>query len=295
VRAVVVHEAGGPEVLRLEEVPDPQPGAGELLVRVEAIGVNHVDLSRRGGGTDTFPTILGYDAAGRREDTGERVLVTSTPGTYAELVVAKAENVFAIPDSLDLAAAAALGVPYKTAWWALVDLGGLKEGETLLVQGASTATGQASVDIGRSLGAKVYATSRPEKLDRVRALGAEPLAYGDPKVRELEADVVFDPVGADTFADSVEALAREGTLVTPGAVGNPIVSFNLWTLMGKRARIQGIGSAQASRETMERLITLAGEGKLKPVIDRELPLEQAADAHRAIEARETFGKVILRP
>ncbi len=295
VRAVVVHEAGGPEVLRLVEVPDPQAGEGELLVRVEAVGINHVDLTQRAGGADTFPTILGYDAAGRREDTGERVLVTGTPGTYAELVVAKEENVFGIPDSLDTAAAAALGVPYTTAWWSLVDLGGLKEGDTLLVQGASTATGQASVDVGRSLGAKVYATSRPEKLDKVRALGAQPLAYGDPKVRELEANVVFEPIGADTFADSVEALAREGTLVTPGAVGNPIVSFNLWTLEGRRARIQGAGSAQAGRETMERLISLAGEGKLKPVIDRELPLEQAADAHRAIEAREIFGKVILRP
>jgi NADPH2:quinone reductase len=290
-----VHEAGGPEVLRLEEVPDPQPGEGEVLVRVEAVGINHIDLSSRAGGANTFPVILGYDAAGRREDTGERVLVTSTPATYAELVVAKAENVFAIPDSLGSAAAAALGVPYKTAWWSLVDMGGLKAGDTLLVQGASTATGQASVDVGRSLGATVYATARPEKLDHVRALGAEPLAYGDPKVPELNANVVFDPGGADTFADSVEALAPEGTLVTPGAVGDPIVSFNVWSLLGKRARIQGIGSVQASRETMERLISLAGEGKLKPVIDRELPLAQAAEAHRAIAARETFGKIILRP
>jgi NADPH:quinone reductase len=295
VRAVVVHEAGGPEVLRLEEMPDPQPAEGEVLVRVEAVGINHIDLVNRAGAAGSYPTILGYDAAGRREDTGERVLVTGTPGTYAELVAAKQENVFAIPDSLDVAAAAALGVPYTVACWSLVDMGGLKEGDTLLVQGASTATGQASVDVGRSLGAKVYATSRPEKLDQVRALGAEPLAYGDPKVRELEANVVFDPVGADTFADSVEALAREGTLVTPGAVGSPLVSFNLWALEGKRARIQGVGAAQASRETMEGLIALAAEGKLKPVIDRELPLGQAAEAHRAIEARETFGKVILRP
>ncbi len=293
-RAVVLHEAGGPEVLRLEEVSDPQPGEGELLIRVEAVGINHVDLTRRASAA-AFPMILGYDAAGRREDTGERVLATGTPGTYAELVAAKEQNVFAIPDSLDTAAAAAMGVPYTTAWSSLVELAGVKEGDTLLVQGASTATGQASVDIGRSLGAKVYATSRPEKLDKVRSLGAEPLAYGDPKVRELEANVVFEPIGADTFADSVEALAQEGTLVTPGAVGNPMVSFNLWTLEGRRARIQGVGSAHASRETMERLISLAGEGKLKPVIDRELPLEQAADAHRAIEARETFGKVILRP
>src|SRR2546425_2078641 len=123
-------------------MPDPQPGEGKLLVRVEAVGVNHADLSQRAGGASAFPAILGYDAAGRREDTGERVLVTSTPGTYAELVAAKAENVFAIPDSLETAAAAALGVPYKIAWWSVVELGRLKEGDTLLVQGASTGTGQ---------------------------------------------------------------------------------------------------------------------------------------------------------
>jgi hypothetical protein len=100
VRAVVLREAGGPEVLRVEEVPDPLLGEGEVLVRVEAVGINHVDLTRRAGGADTVPLILGYDAAGRREDGGERVLVTGTPGTYAELVAAKEENVFAIPDSL---------------------------------------------------------------------------------------------------------------------------------------------------------------------------------------------------
>jgi NADPH:quinone reductase-like Zn-dependent oxidoreductase len=294
-RAIVVREAGGPEVLRAEEVPDPRPVEGEVLVRVEAIGVNHIDLAGRAGAAGSLPAILGSDAAGRREDTGERVLVTSTDGTYAELVVAKEENVFAIPDSLGTAVGAALGAPYMTAWWSIVDLGGLKERDTLLVQGAPAATGQASVDIGGALGAKVYATAPAGKLDAVRALGAEALAYGDPKVRQVEANVVFDPIGAETFADSVEALAPQGTLVTPGAVGNPTVSFNLWTLMGKRARIQGIGPHPVVRATMERLISLAAEGRLKPVIDRELPLEQAADAHRAIEARETFGKVILRP
>jgi NADPH:quinone reductase-like Zn-dependent oxidoreductase len=171
--------------------------------------------SRSAGGADTFPTILGYDGAGRREDTSERVLVTNTPATYAELVEAKEENTFTTPNSLETAAAAAMGVPYKTAWRALVDMGGLKEGDTLLVQGASTATGQASVDIGRLLGAKVHATARADKLDKVRALGAEALEYGDPKVRELDANVVFDPIGADTLSDSVEALAPEGALVTP--------------------------------------------------------------------------------
>jgi len=294
-RAIVVHEPGGPEVLRAEDLPDPLPGEGEVVVRVEAVGVNHIDLANRAGGAGSFPAVLGSDAAGRREDTGERVLVTHADGTYADRVVAQEENVFAIPDSLGAAAGAALGTPYLTAWWSIVDLGGLKERQTLLVQGAPTATGQASVDIGRALGAKVYATAPGERLDAVRGLGAEAISYGDPEVREIGADVVFDPIGADTFADSVEALGQQGTLVTPGAVGNPVVSFNLWTLMGKRARIQGIGPHPLVRETMEQLISLAADGKLKPVIDRELPLDEAAGAHRAIEARETFGKVILRP
>jgi NADPH2:quinone reductase len=294
-QAVVIRETGGPEVLRYEESPDPRPADGEVLVRVEAAGVNHYDLNRRAGAATELPAILGGDGAGRREDTGERVLVTNAPGTYAELVAVAAENVYAIPDSLGTAEAAALGVPYRTAWWSVVELGGLEEGDTLLVQAGSSATGQASIDIGRALGAVVYATASSGKLERIRELGAEPLEYGDPRIRELAADVVFDPVGADTFSDSVEALGREATLVTPGALGNPIVSFNLWTLVGRKARIQGIGSAPAPRETIERLISLAAEGKLRPVVDRELPLEQAAEAHRAIEARETFGKVILRP
>ncbi len=294
-RAVVVQEAGGPEVLRVEEVSDPQPGDGEVLVRVEAIGVNHIDLSMRSGASGMPPKILAFDAAGARADTGERVLVTATPGTYAELVVAKEANVYPIPDSLDAVAAAALGVPYSTSWGSVVEVGGLKEGDTLLVQGASTATGQAAVDIGRVLGEKVVATSRPEKLDKVRALGAEALPYGDPKLKDVCANVVFDPVGADTFEDSIEALAQGGIVVTPGAVSSPVVSVNLWSLIIKGLRIQGKGAAGSSRETIERIIELAGEGKLKPVIDRELPLDQAADAHRAIEARETFGKVILRP
>jgi NADPH:quinone reductase-like Zn-dependent oxidoreductase len=294
VKAVVARGKGGPEVLELDEVPDPQPGEDELLVRVEAAGINHIDLTWRAGGGIELPAILGLDAGGRLEATGERVLVTGSRGTYAELVAAKRDRIFPIPDELDAAAAAALGVPYKTAWWSLVDMGGLKEGHTLLVQGAATATGQACVDVGRVIGARVYATTRKEKFDKVHELEAEPLEYGDPRLRELKANVVFDPVGAETFADSVDALGREGVLVTPGAVGGAVVSFNLWTLLGKRGRIQGIGAAQASRQTMEVLIGMAASGKIRPVIDRELPLEQAAEAHRAIEARETFGNVILR-
>lgn len=294
-RAVVLHQTGGPEVLELEQVADPESGGGEVVVRIEAAGVNHYDLNQRAGAASSLPLILGVDAAGQRTDTGARVLVTGAPGCYAELVAAAEESVWPIPDSLDAAPAAAIGVPYRTAWWAIVDIARLERGDTLLVQAGSSATGQACIDIGRSLGARVYATASGPKLDRLRDLGAEALAYDDHRLSEVAADVVFDPVGADTFSRSVEALAPDGRLVTPGAVGNPQVSFNLWTLLGKRGRIIGIGSAPAQRETIERLIELAGRGELRPVIDRELPLEQAAEAHRAIEARETFGKVILRP
>jgi NADPH:quinone reductase-like Zn-dependent oxidoreductase len=295
VHAVVIHEAGGPEVLRYDEAPDPEPGEGEVLVRIEAAGVNHYDLNHRAGMASESPLIPGSDGGGRREDTGERVLVTRAGGTYAELVAVAEGKIWSIPESVSASAAAALGVPYTTAWWALVDLGELKEGDTLLVQAGSSGTGQATIDVGRSLGAKVYATASESKRDRLREQGAEPLAYDDPKLAELEADVVFDPVGGEVFARSVDALGHEGRLVTPGAVDSPQVSFNLWSLVGKRARIQGLGSVPAERETVERIIEMTSKGDLKPVIDRELPLAQAAEAHRAIEARETFGKVILKP
>ena len=296
-RAIVIHEAGGPDVLKLEEVPDPAPN-GKVLVRVEAAGVNHFDISQRmapemSGAKPPFTP--GVDAAGTRTDTGERVLVSGASGSYAELVAAAPENVRPIPDSLEVDRAAALGVTYKTAWAALSD-GQLQSGEVLLVQAGSSGTGQAAIDIGRYLGAKVYATAGSGKHDRLRELGAEPLAYDDERISELSADVVFDPVAGDVLERSLAALAPGGRLVTCGALDDPMVTVNLWTLIGKRARIIGTGGSVVTPEQLDHLIELVADGKLSgPVIDRELPLEQAAEAHRLIENRETFGKVVLRP
>lgn len=293
-RAIVVRETGGPEVLRLEDVPDPQPGPGEVVVRVEAAGVNHYDLNQRAGGARTLPYVPGSDAGGRLES-GEPVLVSGGKGCYAELAVAREQNVWSLPDGVSMETAAALGVPYRTAWWAVVELGELASGERLLVQAGSSGTGQAAIQIGLALGAEVYATSSSSKHERVRELGAEPLAYDDDRLAGLEANVVFDPVGGEGFARSVDALARDGRVVTPGAVASPTVSFDVWSLVGKGARIIGTGSAPAPRETLDRLIELAGQGRLDPIVDRRLPLEDAAEAHRLIEARETFGKVVLVP
>jgi NADPH:quinone reductase-like Zn-dependent oxidoreductase len=297
-RAIVVHEAGGPDVLKLEEVPDPAASNGHVLVKVEAAAVNHFDLTQRvapemSGATPPFTP--GVDAAGTRVDTGERVLVTGAPGAYAELLAAPAENVRPVPDSLDSARAAVLGVAYKTAWAALAD-GELKAGETLLVQAGSSGTGQAAIDIGRYLGATVYATASPSKHDRLRELGAEPLAYDDERISGLEAEVVFDPVLGEGVERSLAALAPGGRLVTCGALDSPMVSINMWTVVGKRLRIIGTGGGSVAPEQLDELIELVAKGALRgPVIDRELPLEQAAEAHRLIENRQTFGKVVLRP
>jgi NADPH:quinone reductase len=291
-----MHETGGPEVLRYEEVPDPQPGEDEVLVKIEAAGVNHYDINLRAGMADELPLILGGDGAGRREDTGERVLLAGARlGTYAELAAAKPENLWPIPDELEATTAATLGTPYRAAWASLVVTAELQAGETLLVQAGSSGTGQACIDLGKAIGATVYATASESKLDKLREIGAEPLGYEDERIGELGADVVYDPVGGDTFARSLSALAPGGRLVTPGALGSSQVSFDLWTLVGKRARIAGIAGQAAPREALEEIIERAAKGDLKPVIDRVLPLEQAAEAHRAIEARETFGKVVLTP
>lgn len=292
--AIVIHEGGGPEVLRYEEVPDPEPAEGQVLVKVEAAAVNHYDLNVRANPGGSLPMIPGVDAAGTRLDIGRRVLVSGQMGAYAELIAAPQELARPIPGSLDFAPAAALGVGYKTAWAALED-GGLERGHTLLVQAGSSGTGQAAIDIGRELGATVYATASPGKEERLRELGAEPLAYDDPRLSELGADLVFDPVGGEVFERSLAALGPGGRLVTPGALGNPVVSLNLWTVIGKSARIIGSGAARTTTEQLDRLIDLAGKGELHPVVDRELPLSEAAEAHRLIEAREVFGKIILRP
>jgi NADPH:quinone reductase-like Zn-dependent oxidoreductase len=243
----------------------------------------------------TLPFTPGLDAAGTRVDTGERVLVTGAPGSYAELLAAPAENVRSIPDSVDFARAAGLGVAYKTAWAALEDAG-LKAGEKLLVQAGSSGTGQAAIDIGRHLGAEVYATASSSKHDHLRELGAEPLAYDDERLPDLHADAVFDPVLGERLEQSLAALAPGGRLVTCGALDSPMVSVNMWTVVGNRLRIIGTGGASVTPEQLDQLIELVGKGALRgPVIDRELPLEQAAEAHRLIENRETFGKVVLRP
>lgn len=283
-------------MIRIDDVPEPTAEDGQVLVRVEAAGVNRFDVNQRKGGASSFPLVLGNpgDAAGTRLDNGERVVLASGKGTYAELTVAAEENVFALPEGIDSGVAASLPTPYRVAWQGVVGRGELAAGKTLLVQGGASSTGQAAIDIGRSLGASVYATASDDKHDRIRELGAEPLAYDDPRVSELEADVVWEPLGARTFERSVAALGRGGRVVTPGAVGEPTISFSVWALVGKQGGIEGIAGQAAPREAVAELLAALARGDLHPWVERELPLDQAAEAHRLIEAGEVTGRVILR-
>jgi NADPH2:quinone reductase len=296
VRAAVIHELGGPEVLHVEEVPDPVPVDGQVLVRIEAAGINRYDLNLRAWQASSLPMIVGVDASGVREDTGERVLVTGVFGCYAELVAAPATNVWPIPDELPTAVAAAIGMPYRTAAWALGDIAELKQGETLLVQGGSSSTGQACIDIGRRLGARVYATGKSEALGEFcEQLGATAYEYDDERLDDLEADVIFDPVGGEGFGRTVERLAHGGRLVTPGALDEPNLTFNAWTLVHKKGQILGTGSTPSKREAVAEIIDRVASGELHPTLAREFPLEDVAAAHRLIETRSVFGRVVLRP
>ena len=168
--------------------------------------------------------------------------------------------------------------------------------QRVCVQAGSSGTGQAAIDIGRQIGAEVYSTAGSSKLDHLRELGAEPLAYGDERIPGLEVDVVFDPVLGEGVEAGLNALVPGGRLVTCGALDTPMVSLNMWTVVGKRLRIIGSGGGSVMPDQVDHLIELVAKGELRgPVIDRELPLGHAAEAHRLIENRETFGKVLLKP
>jgi NADPH:quinone reductase-like Zn-dependent oxidoreductase len=293
-RAIVVQRTGPPEVLTLEEVPDPTPGDREALIRVNVAGINRYDVLRRAGVyPGPTPFIPGADAVGIRADTGERVLITGVGGCYAELVTCPIEKIWALPESIDDMTAVALGVPYRTAWSAIVDAGKLERGQVLLVQAGGSATGQAAIDIGVHLGARVYATGSRPKLDRIGSLGAQALPYNDPELAEIGAHVVFEPLGAETLASSVSALAKNGVVVVTGSLTGTQGTFDIPTLLRTGGRIQA-ASATDNPETMDHILELAARGKLRPAIDRELPLEDAAAAHQALEQRENFGKLILR-
>lgn len=330
-------------MLSYEDFPTPEPGAGEVLIRVRACALNHLDVfTRRGdqGRRVKLPHILGVETAGEVAVLGESVTdlhvgdrVVSGPGIwcgqcefcrtgqenmcaerlivgvdvhggYAEYIKLPAYALGLLPASVSFEQGAAILVALGTAWHMLVDRAELQPGETLLVLAAGSGVGTAAVQVGKYLGAQVIATaSSDDKLAHALDLGAdETINYAkQPRfaraVRKLTdgrgVDVVFEHVGTHTWKDSVAALAIGGRLVTCGSTTGRWGETDLWSLFAKQATI--LGSFSSTQANFRTVLQLVGEQKFKPVLDSVLPLSAAAEAHRRLEARQVFGKIVLRP
>jgi NADPH:quinone reductase-like Zn-dependent oxidoreductase len=317
VKAVRIHEDGGPEVLRYEDAPDPEPGPGEVLVRLRAASLNHLDLwVRKGLPSVPKPRILGADGAGVREDTGEEVVINPglehgdritvvgehRDGTHAELVSVPETNVYPLPDGLSFEEAAAFPLVFETAYRLLVTKAELREGEWVLLWGIGSGVGSAGLAIAKALGARALVTSSSdEKLDRARELGADAAvnhATGDVRAAVAEAtggagvDVVLEHVGEATWQTSLQAARPGGRIVVCGATTGPNPPAALHRIWWKQLTVYG--STMGSKEDFEGAYELVASGRARPVVDSVFPLAEARAAHERLEAGRQFGKIVLR-
>jgi len=316
VKAIRIHEDGGPEVLRYEDAPEPEPQPGEVLVRLRAASLNHLDLwVRKGLPSVPKPRILGADGAGIREDTGERVVINPglehgdtvtvvgehMDGTHAQLVAIPEANVYPLPDEISFEDAAAFPLVFETAYRLLVTKAGLSEGEWVLLWGIGSGVATAGLAIAKTLGAHALVTSSSdEKLARARELGADAVvnhADGDVIAAVKEAtggagvDVVLEHVGEATWARSLQAARPAGRIAICGATSGPNPPAALHRIWWKQLTIYG--STMGTKEDFEASFELVKTGRAKPVIDSVLPLADARAGHERMEAGEQFGKIVF--
>lgn len=315
-KAIRIHEDGGPEVLRYEDAPDPESGPGEVLVRLRAASLNHLDLwIRKGLPSVPKPRILGADGAGVRENTGERVVINPgiehgeritvvgehMDGTHAELVAVPESNVYPLPDELSFEEAAAFPLVFETAYRLLVTKAQLREGEWVLLWGIGSGVALAGLEIAKSLGARALVTSSSdEKLARARELGADATVNhlsGDVRAAVVEAtegkgvEVVLEHVGEATWQGSLQSARAGGRIVVCGATSGPNPPAELHRIWWKQLTIYG--STMGTRKDFEAAYELVKSGRAKPVIDSVFPLAEARAAHERMEAGEQFGKIVL--
>jgi len=320
-RAIVMQEVGGPEVLRLADVPAPTPKAGNVLVDIHARGVNFADTEwRRARYRPTpLPWILGSEGAGVVVETGadvdpawhgRRVALYAPPpagsGTYADLATCPVTSLMPLPDELDFVTGAAIPLQGLTASLMIHRAARIRADQIVLIHAAAGGVGLLAVQLVRRIGARALGTvSSEEKADAVRAAGGEPLLYGDDLVERVRVltgghgvDVVFDSIGLPTQAASLAMLAPFGELVHFGDAGGFPAPVNPDDLYARSLKISAFGlderhdppaAAQARRD----LVAWAADGSLSFLIGRTLPLVEAAEAHRLIESRGTIGKIVL--
>ncbi len=321
-KALRIHEDGGPEVLRLDEVENPVAGPGEVLIRLKAASLNHLDIwLRQGLPSVPKPRILGADGAGLVEAVGEGVdefelgqRVVLNPGlrngaeivgehrdgTHAELIAIPRENVHPIPEELSFEEAAAFPLVYETAYRMLVTRAGLREGEWVLVWGIGSGVGSAAFLIAKALGARVVVTSSDDgKLERARELGADETVNhesGDvvsvvKEATEGGPHVVVEHVGEATWKTSLQVARTGGRIAVCGATSGPNPPANLHRIFWKQLSI--LGSTMGTAEDFAGVYELVASGRVKPLVDRVFPLDEAAEAHRHLESGKQFGKVVL--
>ncbi len=327
-RAIVITRPGGPEVLEIRNVQTPELGPDQVRVRIRACAVNRADLLQRIGAypapADCPQDIPGLEIAGEIDAlgagvldwvVGDRVFGIVGGGAYAEAIVVHARTLARIPDALDFAAAAAIPEAFLTAYDAMVLQGGLSAGESVLVHAVGSGVGTAATQIARAIGARPIGTARTaEKLERARDLG---LAAGDAivvegggggfsaRVRALTAgrgvDVVLELVGGAYVPESLASMAPCGRLVLVGLLAGTRADVDLSLVLRKRLRIFGtvlrarpVEEKIATGQVLARhLVPLLASGALRPVVDRVMPLEKAAEAHAYVASNEGFGKVVL--
>ncbi|MEU9973877.1 NAD(P)H-quinone oxidoreductase [Streptomyces sp. NPDC051014] len=321
--AITIPEPGGPEALVWDEVPDPVPGEGEVLVEVVASAVNRADILQRQGhynpppGASAYP---GLECSGRIIEigdgvsgwsVGDEVCALLAGGGYAQKVAVPAGQLLPVPAGVDLRQAAALPEVACTVWSNVFMIAHLHPGETLLVHGGSSGIGTMAVQLGKAIGARVAVTAgTKEKLDFCAELGADILVnYRDQdfvaEVRQATdgagADVILDNMGASYLERNVQALAVNGRLAIIGMQGGIKGELNLGVLLGKRAAITATSlrarplteKATVVAAVREHVWPLIEGGRVRPVVDRELPMSEAAEAQRLVEASGHIGKVLL--
>jgi len=339
-RAAVFSEFGAPDVVSIADVPMPEPGPGEVRLQVAASAMNHLDVwVRRGLPIETpMPHIGGADVAGIVDAIGDgvtgvrmearvivdpslscgacewcrageeplclhyRILGEHTQGGFAEYVVVPARNLYPVPEGYPLETAAAAPLVFLTAWRGLVSRAGLRAGESVLITGASGGVATAAVQIARHLGARIFAVTTADNVQRVRSLGAD-VVYDRESVdfsREIwrdtakrGVDVIFDSVGALTWQQIVRAAARGGRIVVYGATTGPQLETDARVLFWKQASI--LGTTMSNRREFREVMDLVFSGAMEPVIDVVWPLTDARAAHERLERGDQFGKIVLTP
>jgi len=320
-KAAVYYENGPPDVLKYEDVPDPECHPKGIVIRVEAISIEGGDtLNRWRGALMTHPHVVGYQAAGEvvevgaevtKFKVGDRVCTTGAFGSHAELRAVPAMTAWKVPDGLSTKEAAVIPVTFGTADDCLFEFGRMKKGDVVLVQAGASGVGVAAIQLAARAGASmVLATaSSDERLEKLKAYG---LTHGinyrtQDVVKEVMrltdkkgCDVIVDSVGGPTLQTSILSLAYRGRVSMVGAAGREPMTVDVGTMMGGNRSLSGVFlgaeiGTERVQKNIEKLIADVAKGELKVLIDREFPLSQAAEAHRYIESRQAVGRVLLIP